>query len=342
VSITDSQLHWNGSTGTHSRDIGPEYTAVWRLTTDDAQEQSQTVLLWFRANEVDLGDPYLYAGDTAGSVALAKRIRARRYKKSAFIWEVQVDYAPPDEDDGVDIEGVVEPDPLKWRPQLYYNTVQYQRPVERSQYLGGYNGTAATLLPIGHKCIPMNSAMVPFEPGLEMDDSRCTIRVVRNFATFDADVAEDFTDTVNVSGIAFLYLGFNMFAARRTAKIREWGAAIRIVNDIEFWEAEMVMDIDRSGWWEEVADRGFHARAIAGDPDGRGGSISGADIIPGIPKVRRLVDFDETPISTPLLLDGDGQPLDTATAPVTPVYGEWLHYEETQFKDLPQLAGIVF
>jgi hypothetical protein len=341
VSITDSQLHWNGSTGAHARDTGATYTAVWRLTTDNGLEQAQTIINWFRANVVELGDPYSYAADTGATEALAERIRARRYLKGRFVWEVQVDYAPPSEESGVDEDGNPEPNPLNWRPKIFVNTVQYQRLVEESTFLGGFNGLAATLLPNDTKTMPCNSAMIPYEPALERDDSRTTVRIVRNFLAWDGDEAEDVCDTVNASEFSFNYQGFTMTCEERTAKIREWGAGLRSVNGIEFWESEMVLDRDKRGWAVEVADRGFHARAIAGDPDGRGGSISAADLIPGVPKVRRLVDNDETPISTPVLLDGNGQPLDVSYPPVKAVYGKWLHYEEYEHQEIKQLTGLV-
>lgn len=337
-----SSLHWNGATGTRTED-GPEYTAVFAVDTDDGNDQAQGILDWFRGNVVDLGDAYSYAADTDGE-ALAKRMRARRDLHTLGRWLVSVSYSPLDDEDGQDDNGNATDNPLEFRPVIRSNTVQYQRPVDTSKFLGGYHGWAAAMFPVGEFSTPCNSAGVPFNPRPMRDDSRTVVTITRNLAQWDSDEAELWCNTINQNAFDIFKFGFIGTFASRTTRIRGFSADLRRKNGVDYWEGTCTLDRDPRRWFERILDQGVHARALPGDPDGRGGFFTeqgGGERPVAVPMLRRLVDDDELPISDPVLLDGDGQPLPLDVWPIEPVFGNWLHYNESPFQALAFLNGII-
>ncbi len=109
-------------------------------------------------------------------------------------------------------------------------------------------------------------------------------------------------------------------------------------NDDVFWEIEATIAVDSVfGWRPELLDRGMQARAMVGDPDGRGGTISSGDIEDGQPELRAITDFDGRPIQQPVLLDGKGQPL---KADEQAVYLTYEHPNERAFDDLVFLLDL--
>lgn len=339
--IVSSALHWTGSTGSVSRKEA-EYTAVWRLRTDNPQDQAQTVLLWFQLNVLSLGTPYAYAGDTALSVATAQRIRAQRVLTTVDSWDVVVQYGTETEDQGLDDDGEPTSDPLDFRPRISSRTAQYTRPVERAIYKSGFTGTAATLVAPGTSIIPCNSAMIPYDPPLEMEDARISVQVQRNLATYDATEDDFFANAINSQAFRLQKYGYKIDVEPYTAKLRDNQVGFRRQNGIDFWEVSWQFDIDRFEWIDEVVDRGVIARACDGDPDGRGGTIGQQVSVPaGLPHARRLTDFEERPLPDPVLFDGDGKPLAICPGPVTPVYLRYGKYTEWNFLSIPFFQGIL-
>jgi len=337
MTITSTTLQWNGASGTWSLGSGHQYTAHWRVITDDPYEQAATIINYFAAAVVPLGAFYQYASDPTDLKAIAKDIRATRDLGSTTVWNVIVEYGPEDEDEGEDEDGNPTEDPLKFRPDISWQTVQYTRPVERSTYLFGFRGKTAERVPEGSFVIPMNSSMIPFNPGLEMDDARGVLRVQRNLATIAADEITDLMNVVNQSPFQINKWGFSKSFLSRTAKVRDVSIAFRTLNGIDYWDVAVFADYRSGTWVEGVIDRGVNGRALAGDMTGHGGTISGSgqggpgDVPPGTPKTRRFTDLYEEPLPDPVLLDGDGHALDLELSPLSPVVLDYLHYTEWDF-----------
>lgn len=332
------QLHFNGASGQVSED-GPEYDAVYRVITDDADDQAQKVIEWFTNNVVSLGDQYDYANDS-DPFAVAKTITPERDKKSTAIWLVTVHYAPivpPDSN----FEVVIDILPLECQ-DVTVQTVQYSRPTERAKYRGGFVGTAATRIADGDLTIPVNSAFVPFNPGLEQDDANMLVRVVRKSPTVDGNELKGIMNALNSEPFTLFHCGMIYTVLSWEARIRDVGpVSYKREDGIQFWEVPISFEIQEGGWFDEVADRGVLARATIGDDDGRGGSVSQSDIIPGVPKLRHLVDLDETPLSDPILFNGDGGPLDISSG-VNPV---WIRYQkyvlEFDYRGVTWFSGLI-
>ena len=109
-------------------------------------------------------------------------------------------------------------------------------------------------------------------------------------------------------------------------------------NSKTVWRIATEMLVDHEfGFRAEVLDQGV--TAIGGDnyPDGMGGNFAVAGLAAGVPAQRRILDPNGLPISEPILLDGDGQPLALGG---DPVYSTWSIYPEIDFEILTDFLPI--
>jgi hypothetical protein len=335
-------LHWTGATGSVTREpLREEYTAVWRLRTDNPQEQARSILIWFAANVAPLGSDYQYADDPAATARLEK-LDANRAPGSVDTWLVVGRYVTPEDEEGEDKNGNPTSDPLEFRPHIEVADAQYTKPAHRSQYAGGYHGTAHNfLLPLFDWNAPVNSALQPFNPAAEMDDSRQIVTIRRNWTVCPADDAEQWMNSVNQLEITIQAFGFLKRIPPHCGRIRGFRGSLARQNSQDFWQLSLSVDCRRDSWVEPILDQGIHARAFDGDPDGNGGSYSPGTRPPGVPQVRRLLGRNQAPIVDPVLLDGDGQPLDPeGTGKLDPVFGQWLHYERRVWQAFFMFFGI--
>lgn len=335
MSFTSHQLHWNGATGSHSNS-SPEYTAVYRLFSDDPDDQSQTAIAYVLANIAALGDSYAYAND-ANASALLDRIDANRELGTNNVWIATLHYAVPSGDDGTeeggtDSDGNPTNDPLEFRDEVSIDSVQYTVPMLKAEYLSGFGGMVGPKWPPGKIGPVVNSCLMPFDPPPEADDSRQVVTIKRNRLAFDAD-EHAFENVVNNQNIGFVYRGVTKVFMKYTAKIRRVGCAMRRVNNIDFLEVSITIDHKRDGWRFEFLDQGMYANQCQNQPNGRGGEIGPGDILEGTPPVRALADPDEQPITQPVLLDGHGQPLDVCNN-AAPCYIKYRYHEERDYKAL--------
>lgn len=333
-------LHWHGADGTKSQEGGSEYDAVWRVITDNPLDQVQKVVARFEIDKVKLGDTYSYANDSDPN-AVAKSIKPVREKGTTDTWVVTVHYAPREAGES-SFELITEDLPLRCE-DVSMQTIQHQRPVERARYRGGFVGKAALKVADGDIVLPMNSAFVPFNPGLEMDVAGLSVRIVRRLKSVDGTAVKSLMNSVNSEPFTIFHCGFVLDVLSYQARVVAGALALRVEDGSKYWELPLFMEIIEEGWREEVVDRGVAARAIVDDADGRGGSLSQNDMIAGVPRHRELVDVDETPIADPVLFDGDGKPLDISVAgKVVPVYLTYQKYmKEIPFNTITYFNGFI-
>jgi len=349
MTFQSHELHWTGATGSDSGG-NVEYTAVYRLITDDPLDQAQAAIAYVKANIADMGDGYDYGND-ADTSAILDRITPTREMGASLPWTATLHYATPSGDDGggeggggIDPDGNPTDNPLDFRDEVSIDSVQYTVPMEKAEYLTGFYGHIHAKWPPGKIGPVVNSALMPFDPPPEADESRQVVTIKRNRLEFDAD--DSYENLVNNSALVFEYRGLRKTFEKYTAKIRRVGVSMRRVNQIDFLEVNITIDHDRRGWRFEFLDHGMHANACVHQPNGRGGVIGYDDVIDGQPPVRALVDIDEQPITEPVLLDGNGQPLDVC-AEEDPVYIKYRYHDEVDYKALkifkdPDFFNFVF
>ncbi len=340
MSVTSCELAWSGATGSISgeakqRKLSREYDAIYRVITNNARDQAQQIMAYFAQNGPWIGFPYVYANDYDGD-ALLHSISPVRDAKSAFVWQVTCHYKTlhDDDDKREDEDGNETDDPLKWRDEIDISFTQLMVPVEKAKYLAGFVGQAAQLRRVGSEGPEVNSAFVPFDPPREKEISIRVVRIVKRKKQWDSGSATAWIGRINERDYTLSKPKYNLRKEtwpKHHAKLVSYGGSFHIENDVKHWRIEIEIHVNPLGWNPEILDRGVCARATFGDPDGRGGTLSSGDLIPGRPEVRRLVDADEVPIDEPVLLDGDGQPLALGQPPV------YLTYQELDEMDFAQL-----
>lgn len=349
MAVVRITLHWAGSTGSRSREQR-EYTAVYAVETSDQRDQAAVVSDAFDGvNAPGLSTPYVYGNDI-DTDALCDRIDPQREPGSGTKWQVTLHYATiqrRDEQRDDPDTGLPTSDPLCWVDDVELIPLTVTRPVEKATYRSGFVGDSAVMCPAGTEIIPVNSAMVPFDPPLEREDRRTLLRYTTRKDTYNP-VLDDFAQAVNSEDVTFFfayqaltvtipkYKGQVVHVSQKfaTASIPFFG----LTQLRKYWELRYEILIDWVyGHRRQVIDRGLHAGGWAGSPDGKGGTISpGSDpegfLVAGRPRARVLTGGDGHAITEPVLLNGAGQPLvPGAAAALTPVYLTYTVDREVSF-----------
>ncbi len=329
MSAVDHALHWTGATGSWEADRR-EYTAVYHVWTDDPLDGPKAIIDYFYAHGLAvLGSSYSYGHDS-DPWAYCVKMDPQRADRSAKQWSLVLSYETRDreKEQGRDKNGDPTDDPLQFHSELDVGKAQFQSPVERA-----WNETRLPGRAVGTLGAVTNSAGTVFDPPLMRDRSDMVYRITKYMDHFPDSTARQYLDAIN-SAAWTLTLRFQQFTAtffRHEAKLQNLGGTfharvIQLANGQpklqRFWKNTYEIHSRDGGWIEEVVDRGLHAKAGLGDPDGRGGIIGfkpdgsamnnqemAAAFPPGTPPVRRLTDFAGQPIDEPVLLDLQGQPL---------------------------------
>ena len=303
--------------GSQTRDDARRYAAVYRITVSSPYDDARVIIDHFADNPVLpwFGDHW-DVGNGVDTGAFVREISPRRMDQSRVDWQVTVEFATPD---AVDEDGNFTDDPLEFACVVAGTMAQFSHPVERANFKSGFVGSAAAYWPANTSIIPINSAGVPFNPPLEEDMGRQVLRFERNFATVNYDFAEN--GIVNSEALVVAHRGFFKTVHALGGKVNNWAAGIRHERSIFYWHVGCEMHVkglneDNPTWRRRIIDRGLSGRADAGDPDGRGGTISAGDILPGMPVVRPVTDFSGLAMREPILLNGDGQPLTSGATAV--------------------------
>lgn len=127
------------------------YTSVYRVVTDDANDDAKVVL----QSLPDLATSYAPAGGVADPGAWCRRRRARNESFSKKVWIATLAFSSATE---------LADSPLDDPATIEWHTESYSRP-----YYKDRNGEWI-----------LNSAGDPFDPPIEADDSRWTIVVTKN------------------------------------------------------------------------------------------------------------------------------------------------------------------
>lgn len=324
MSVVYHNLHWSGATGSISN-AGKQYEAVYIIKTDDALDTAQTIIEYF-LNTSSL--PYLNAyyeyGNDVDKTAYCTSIEPQRDNNVATQWTVTVRFETPttEKKNEQTKDGDTSDNPIDWRDRIRSGFTQIMIPVEQATYRSGFVGTAAALRAANTFGAVYNSAFIPFIPGLERE---VHIRVIRRewySDWFDATTANDFQGKVNSNeyNIVRHDARYNDIWGIYSALVKTYEASLEIVNGFVVWKFAIEFWVNPLGWRRKIVDRGLSARCMAGDPDGKGGTVSAGDIKDGMPLHRLLLDVNGNPIAEPVLFNGDGQPLSPDDEPVVLTY----------------------
>jgi len=162
--------------------------------------------------------------------AYCRKVTPRQDDEHPQVWYVTSEYSSKYENPDLNEENPT------YRPsELNWDFVSYQRPLERD----------LTGAPI------VSSSGEPFDPPVEIDDSRLVLTIVRNELDFDPALALLYQDAVNSDNFLGTYPG--------QAKVR-LKAARQFETGLFFWRTTYEVQFRREGWDIEVLDRGFYEK----------------------------------------------------------------------------------
>lgn len=344
MAIAGWKLHWKGATGSYDYSKGGEYVAIFLVWTDTPMDQAKTIIDYFQYTpSLPPFESFYQYGNDIDEESILTRISPERAENSALHWYVKCQYTPRDKEDqarpGND-QGKLTRDPAEWIRSYTVSYTQISVPVWKATVRGGFKGVVGnTFLPDGKETIPQNSALVPFEPGLEKD---LDIRVVTTRMwkpKFEGDWWDPWIGVVNKSQYDISspdWYGFTDSWKEGKARIKGVQAHAQFIPSQRryWWEIEVVVYIHPLGWIYEVVDRGCAKLCKDGDPDGNGGTYSATDFLEGQPRHEQNKDKDGTPISEPLLFNGEGAPLHQGATIGDAVWLKWQVYEEKDYYPL--------
>jgi hypothetical protein len=360
MSFTSHELAATSPTGVYNGEYG--FSVTWRLFASSGDDGPDAALDYVSLNIAQWEDPYYLGSQTYSSSsspssgadsnnrALLSEVKVSRVQSSAdpWVWLAVLTYSEPQgAGDGEQPDGSTSGDPTDFAAEVEIQTVQYSKPCDKAIYISGYNSVAATVVNDGAARPIVNSALCVFDPPPEVDTHKFVIRIVKNLASLDCDTIK--TNVVNTYPVTVNYRGLTKTIAAYCGKTRDI-SAVPIKHPVIGWyvKVQLYIDVDDNGWRLQILDRGFSARMLEGDPDGKGGTITGSGtraLADGSVPQRRLVDQTTgAPISEPAMLDGNGQPLHESAdndAPKTPVYGVWKYYQEVDFNTWPILWDVI-
>lgn len=167
-------------------------------------------------------------------------------------------------------------DPLLNPPEIEVDYVGFERVVDRD---------------VDTEKAIVNSAGDPFDPPVTADDSRLVITITRNEEFYDESLAELVRDKVNDAEWRGKPAGTVKASAPKAS--RQFHPSLGY-----YWKVTYVFHVNSDGWQRKILDAGFRRKATSG---------TGQVVI---------LSKDNAPVSTPVPLDGLGQPLDPADDPV--------------------------
>ena len=258
-----------------------QYTRVFVVKTNNKNDGSQTV-----GNAAGLprrGDAYV-AGTDSDVGARCVGLEPRQLDAGGLNWEVTVNYSSKSDSQA--------DNPLARPSEKNFTFAKYQKVFEKD---------IATGNPV------CNSAGDPFDPPIDIDDSRPIITIRRNEASFSGAIAIDYQDAVNTD----VFLGF----AVGIVKVSNISATSKRENDTDFYEVTYEFECRREGWKIEVLDVGFESLETGGTK-------------------KEILDANKNHRSHPAKLNGSGQPL----ANQGPGFGTFLTFNAYKTKPFAPLG----
>jgi hypothetical protein len=344
MAITDVTLTQEG-TGLSGSGISIEkarrsYTAHYRVTTDNPTTSPKAVEAYFRATKTlpYYGRKWSWSGENGAANdkdvdAVCNKLDVSYQPKSGGLFTVEAGFEPESSDSrqqqGKD--GMSD-DPADWMETINIGYTQISVPVEKSVF-EGFNppNIVNPKLIVGQEFPPCSSAMVPYDPPPE---KQIHIKVVRlGKWVSDLNDIDPWQGVINDRDFTIDKMqsyNFKQVVPKWHGLIKHIGGHHEWINDDDWYRREIELWINPLGWVEEYLDKGLHRRAMAGDPkrNGTNETLSLTDINPGDPISEQLTDNKGYTLTSPVLLDGNGQPLQDLKNPV------WLKWRHLPQKDL--------
>lgn len=284
MAVTSVKEIWNGRNGGidgQTTSALRRYVRVYRVVTNDPNDGVFTAM---NASDGTTSIPALWSAystpNESDGGAWVTDIRPQQSSQDPRFWEVQVQY-----------DGFV--NPLTAPPQVRWS--------------GGRFTTIAEL-DINDEAI-LNSAGCFFDPPPEKDDSRPTVVITMNVASFVPSLAIDYQDAINSDALSIAGLAVTPGQAKVNIEATEqWQLAWN------YWAVTYTIEFQRDGWAKKILDQGRYQK---------GGSTG----------VMPCKDSEGQDVTDPVPLNGSGGQLDNPS-PANAVYLTFDLYKELPFSAL--------
>lgn len=278
-----------------SEEIGPRkrYRRNFRVKVDDIQDGPKIVKDAVTSTyNVALGGPYVVRNDS-DSTCRVVRITAERHRgEEPLIWDVPVEYS--NDPTGVD-------NPLNEPAEFSLSFAQFQRAADRD---------------LDNKPF-VNSAKQPFDPPIEIDDSRPVLLIIKNraIATFDLSQCLTYQDAINTDTV----YGFGPYVWKM-AQISP--RTITVESGFQYYQVTYELHGRRELWYPlKVLNQGYYQLVDS----------------EGTKKRELLLDKDSKQLTSPGLLKADGSAIGynpDGSLDASPSFEEFNVYKRLPFAPL--------
>jgi hypothetical protein len=201
------------------------YTQRWRVTADDIATTIPAIL----TASSGLTIPAMGAAHPADSTAKVQEKSCELEEPNSPIWIVTVSYARPSGGSGQQLEE----NPLDEDPVIEWGDYATEKVHDKDIY-----GNAIK-----------NSAGDRYDPPITSDVHYPVVTVVRNEATYDAELAHDMRDSINSAGTTIC----GLYTAQYAAKLVQWNGRSATRNGISYYEHTYRIEFNPETWvWDQL------------------------------------------------------------------------------------------
>ena len=334
------------ASGTSGQTVKASYRASYRVTCSSAADTIDEVLKHFRitASLPWPGRRFKFGNGFNASV-LCNDVQADQVEKGdgQFIATCKFESLEPQEgSDGQTPDGQQTENPLQFHDEIEVSYQSISIPVEKATLFGtdplGINNP---ILQKGYQGPIINSAGKPYQTALEKEVRIKVLRITKYSAGYSDSIFEPYMDAINndVFVINKPQYNFSMRVNIYRCKFGNIGSSFGLTNGIKFYRSTVELLITKLpyGWLRLVPDMGRDRRQYPElDKDDFGNTISNDNVLVSRRQLSTSIkDENGFPVQDPVLLDGNGQPLEKGKKPVFFIW----HSEE--LKPFAPLAAIL-
>ena len=336
MSVTTVKLSSQGATGSASGDdaskVTKSYQSNYIVTCSRSEDAPSTVLNYFATHSSLpwFGRTFSF-GNGFDATVKCKGVDAQYIEKSDGMFHVSCKFESISGDkeeqqqQGQTPGGANKNDPTLWHDEIEFSFANVTEVAEEAIFRTFENAGGNVYFKTDQKRAVTNSAGIPFDPPLEKDIAIRVIRISHNSKKCEAIKAARYLNAINNDSftISKPAYGFSYPVGQYNAKIVSFNTSFAIENKVKYWRETIEVHNHPNGWRRRVLDQGTHRGQSAGNGDlfDTGTAISPSDeIAKNWTPYTAIKAPDGTPITTPVPLDGKGQPLKAGKPHVYLVY----------------------
>ena len=325
MTVLEVKLYKSGAKGSAKGSGGAapsyDYTATYHVKcsgTDSPRE----VMDYFKADKSLPWPGRAFAANGFDNSSTCSQISADYVEASGDTFLVTATYTPESgegKQQRPDKDGKMTDDPTKWRDEIDIGSTQMFLPMEFATYVGPRPRNE--FLKPGRFQAVTNSAGEPFDPLPEYELDITVLRITKYGEAWNEDFIAPYRGTINKDHVRINKPNYNFFFqfGPFQGKMKEWAGTAGFANEKVYWKHNIELHVSPVGWRFPLLDKG--TTTIGRDPDDA----------TNYGKVIRLKDQSDYPLTSPILLNGNGEALPKGQDPVVLLYAR---YSEVNYSDI--------